>query len=109
MVKLIGLPLLFILEDDPERAIEIGLHFEGLANPFTATRYHSLVVEKETLPESLEVTAWTLDDNGQVDEIMGLRHRELPIHGVQFHPESILTEHGHDLLRNFLRAATETV
>jgi anthranilate synthase component 2 len=76
--------------------------FAGLPNPFVATRYHSLVVEKTSLPDSLEVTAWTRNDNGSVDEIMGLRHRTLPIEGVQFHPESILTEHGHDLLRNFL-------
>ena len=78
--------------------------FAGLSNPFTATRYHSLLVEKSTLPACLEVTAWTQDSDGGVDEIMGLRHRSLPIEGVQFHPESILTEHGHALLRNFLRA-----
>jgi anthranilate synthase component 2 len=76
--------------------------FAGLPNPFEATRYHSLVVERESLPECLEVTAWTLDDNGDFDEIMGLRHRTLPVEGVQFHPESILTVHGKDLLRNFL-------
>jgi anthranilate synthase component 2 len=78
--------------------------FAGLNNPFTATRYHSLVVEKSTLPQCLEVTAWTQNADGSIDEIMGLRHRALPIEGVQFHPESILTEHGRDLLRNFLRA-----
>lgn len=78
--------------------------FAGLSNPFTATRYHSLVVEKNSLPACLEVTAWTQNPDGSIDEIMGLRHRTLPIEGVQFHPESILTEHGHDLLRNFLRA-----
>ncbi|HEY7872395.1 MAG TPA: aminodeoxychorismate/anthranilate synthase component II [Rudaea sp.] len=78
--------------------------FAGLSNPFTATRYHSLVVEKSSLPACLEVTAWTQNADGGIDEIMGLRHRTLPIEGVQFHPESILTEHGHDLLRNFLRA-----
>ncbi|MBS0558200.1 MAG: aminodeoxychorismate/anthranilate synthase component II [Proteobacteria bacterium] len=78
--------------------------FAGLANPFTATRYHSLVVEKSSLPACLEVTAWTQNADGSIDEIMGLRHKTLPIEGVQFHPESILTEHGHDLLRNFLRA-----
>jgi anthranilate synthase/aminodeoxychorismate synthase-like glutamine amidotransferase len=72
--------------------------FEGLPNPFKATRYHSLVAKRDTIPDILEVTAWTTED-----EVMGLRHRELPIHGVQFHPESILSEHGHDLLRNFLR------
>ena len=76
--------------------------FAGLPVPFTATRYHSLVVERESLPDCLEVTAWTLDEQGGFDEIMGLRHRTLPVEGVQFHPESILTEHGHDLLRNFL-------
>jgi anthranilate synthase component 2 len=76
--------------------------FAGLPSPFEATRYHSLVVEKDSLPDCLEVTAWTLDEQGGFDEIMGLRHRSLPVEGVQFHPESILTEHGHDLLRNFL-------
>ena len=76
--------------------------FAGLPNPFTATRYHSLVVEKNSLPQSLEVTAWTQNAHGSIDEIMGLRHRTLAVEGVQFHPESILTEHGHDLLRNFL-------
>jgi len=76
--------------------------FKGLNNPFTATRYHSLVVDQKTLPDSLEVTAWTQDEAGNIDEIMGIRHKELDIEGVQFHPESILTEHGHDLLRNFL-------
>jgi anthranilate synthase component 2 len=76
--------------------------FNGLSNPFKATRYHSLVVEKESLPDCLEVTAWTEMPDGEFDEIMGLRHRELDVEGVQFHPESILTEHGHDLLRNFL-------
>ena len=74
--------------------------FAGLPSPFEATRYHSLVVEKDSLPDCLEVTAWTLDEQGGFDEIMGLRHRSLPVEGVQFHPESILTEHGHDLLRN---------
>jgi anthranilate synthase component 2 len=78
--------------------------FAGLANPFQATRYHSLVVEKSSLPACLEVTAWTQNADGSIDEIMGLRHKTLPIEGVQFHPESILTEHGRDLLRNFLRA-----
>jgi anthranilate synthase component 2 len=76
--------------------------FKGLKNPFTATRYHSLVIEQETLPDCLEVTAWTQDEAGSIDEIMGVRHKTLDIEGVQFHPESILTEHGHDLLRNFL-------
>ena len=73
--------------------------FKGLPNPYTATRYHSLVIERETLPDCLEITAWT--DDG---EIMGVRHKTLPIEGVQFHPESILTEHGHALLNNFLKA-----
>jgi len=77
--------------------------FRGLSNPFEATRYHSLVVERDTLPDCFEITAWTQDEQGGVDEIMGLRHREFAIEGVQFHPESILTEHGHDLLDNFLK------
>lgn len=76
--------------------------FAGLSNPFTATRYHSLVIEKDTLPECLEITAWTEQEDGRVDEIMGVRHRTLEIEGVQFHPESILSEHGHQLLKNFL-------
>jgi anthranilate synthase component 2 len=79
--------------------------FEGLPSPFRATRYHSLIVAKANLPDSLEITAWTETPDGEVDEIMGLRHKTLPIEGVQFHPESILTEHGHDMLRNFLRGA----
>lgn len=78
--------------------------FRGLGNPFEATRYHSLVIEKASLPDCLEISAWTLGEDGEVDEIMGVRHRELAVEGVQFHPESILTEHGHDLLRNFLEA-----
>jgi anthranilate synthase component 2 len=77
--------------------------FSGLQNPFEATRYHSLVIEKETIPACLEITAWTRDEEGNMDEIMGVRHREMPIQGVQFHPESILTQHGHDLLENFLK------
>ena len=76
--------------------------FAELANPFEATRYHSLVVASETMPDCLEVTAWT-EENGEIDAIMGLRHRELDVEGVQFHPESILTEHGHQLLNNFLQ------
>jgi anthranilate synthase component 2 len=76
--------------------------FRGLSQPFEATRYHSLVVARDSLPECLEVTAWTETEAGEIDEIMGLRHRELAVEGVQFHPESILTAHGHDLLRNFL-------
>jgi anthranilate synthase component 2 len=74
--------------------------FDGLPDPFEATRYHSLVLDDESFPESLEITAWTEFEGGR--EIMGLRHRELPVAGVQFHPESILTRPGHDLLRNFL-------
>lgn len=81
---------------------DIGV-FNGLSNPFTATRYHSLVIEQASLPDCLEVTAWTQDEAGNLDEIMGVRHKTLNIEGVQFHPESILTEHGHDLLRNFLQ------
>jgi anthranilate synthase component 2 len=76
--------------------------FAGLDEPFEATRYHSLVIDAERLPQNLEVTAWTLTADGERDEIMGVRHRELPIQGVQFHPESILTHHGHALLKNFL-------
>lgn len=76
--------------------------FKGLDNPFEATRYHSLVIERDTLPECLEITAWTELPDGAMDEIMGVRHRSLAIEGVQFHPESILTQHGHQLLRNFL-------
>ena len=72
--------------------------FEGLPEPFEATRYHSLVIERESIPDVLEITAWT--DDG---EVMGVRHKQLAIEGVQFHPESILTQHGHDLLRNFLK------
>ncbi|MGH8462228.1 MAG: anthranilate synthase component II [Stenotrophobium sp.] len=78
--------------------------FQNLPSPYTATRYHSLIVERESLPECLEVTAWTQNADGSLDEIMGMRHKTLPIEGVQFHPESILTEHGHALLRNFIEA-----
>ena len=83
---------------------DVGV-FKGLNNPLTATRYHSLVVKRETLPDCLEITAWTQTEDGQVDEIMGLRHKTLAVEGVQFHPESILTEQGHALLRNFLLQA----
>jgi len=76
--------------------------FAGLASPLTATRYHSLIVAKEGMPECLELTAWTETPDGTVDEIMGFRHRTLPLEGVQFHPESILSEHGHTMLRTFL-------
>jgi len=79
--------------------------FRGLENPFEATRYHSLVVARDSVPECLEITAWTEDDRGELDEIMGLCHREYAIEGVQFHPESILTRHGHQLLQNFLDRA----
>jgi len=77
--------------------------FTDLPNPFEATRYHSLIVARESLPDCLEVTAWTRTAAGGVDEIMGFRHREHAVEGVQFHPESILTQHGHDMLQNFLR------
>ena len=77
--------------------------FKGLKNPLNATRYHSLVAEKSTLPECLEVTAWTNNDSGSIEEIMGVRHKTLAIEGVQFHPESILTEHGHQMLHTFLQ------
>lgn len=80
---------------------DVGV-FHGLSNPFQATRYHSLVIEQASLPDCLEVTAWTEDDDGSIEEIMGVRHKTLDIEGVQFHPESIMTEQGHDLLRNFL-------
>ena len=77
--------------------------FETLDQGFTATRYHSLVIEKSTLPSCFEITAWCLTDDGDFEEIMGIRHKEFPIQGVQFHPESILTEHGHKLLENFIK------
>ncbi len=76
--------------------------FRGLDNPFEATRYHSLVVDRDSLPDCLEITAWTQTETGDIDKIMGLRHKTLPIEGVQFHPESILTQQGHQLLKNFL-------
>ena len=76
--------------------------FRNLAQPFTATRYHSLVIDAQQLPDCLEVTAWTENENGERGEIMGVRHKELAVEGVQFHPESILSEHGHALLKNFL-------
>lgn len=76
--------------------------FRGLPSPLEATRYHSLVVERESLPECLEISAWTEHEDGTMDEIMGVRHRELAVEGVQFHPESILTQYGHELLKNFL-------
>lgn len=82
--------------------------FANLSNPFTATRYHSLVIDRESLPDCLEVTAWTETEDGEIDEIMGVRHRDTAVSGVQFHPESILTEHGHELLNNFLQQSKET-
>lgn len=78
--------------------------FKDLSNPFEATRYHSLVIEQASVPDCLEVNAWTQNDDGSIDEIMGVRHKQLAIEGVQFHPESILTQHGHDLLSNFLES-----
>ena len=81
--------------------------FAGLPQPFEATRYHSLVLKKDSVPDCLEVTAWTEKPDGAIEEIMGVRHRSLPIEGVQFHPESILTRAGRDLLRNFLTTATQ--
>ena len=86
--------------------------FRGLSQPFEATRYHSLVIDKASLPDCFEITAWTQTEDGDLEEIMGVRHRDFaqqgkPLEGVQFHPESILTQHGHDLLRNFLEAEQE--
>ena len=77
--------------------------FEKCDNPFTATRYHSLVIEKESVPDCLEITAWTQNDAGKLDEIMGVRHKQFSVEGVQFHPESILTDFGHHLLTNFIK------
>jgi len=92
-----------IMHGKTSQVYNTGQHvFRGMVSPYTATRYHSLVIEKESLPECLEITAWTQTENGEMDEIMGVRHRELAVEGVQFHPESILTEHGHELLKNFL-------
>ena len=78
--------------------------FKDLPNPYTATRYHSLVIARESIPDCLEITAWTEDDDGDFGEIMGVKHKTLAVEGVQFHPESVLTEHGHALLDNFLKA-----
>lgn len=80
---------------------DVGI-FSHLPSPFSATRYHSLVIEQETLPECLEVTCWTQEANGEIEEIMGVRHRELAVEGVQFHPESILSQYGHEIFKNFL-------
>ena len=77
--------------------------FKGLSNPFEATRYHSLVIEQQSLPDCLEINAWTQAEDGSLDEIMGVRHCSLAVEGVQFHPESMLTEHGHDMLNNFIK------
>ena len=85
----------------PIHHADVGV-FSGLENPFEATRYHSLVIEQASLPDCLEVTAWTQRSDGGVDEIMGVRHKTLDVQGVQFHPESILTQHGHDMLKNFI-------
>jgi anthranilate synthase component 2 len=81
--------------------------FANIPNPFEATRYHSLIIEKHSLPDCLEITAWTTDAQGQVDEIMGVKHKTLPVVGVQFHPESILTQQGHTLLKHFLEMSME--
>ena len=83
--------------------------FAGLPSPFQATRYHSLVLDKDSLPDCLEITAWTQHDDGSLDEIMGIKHRSLALEGLQFHPESILTEHGHQLLDNFLKLYSNVV
>lgn len=77
--------------------------FHELPSPFTITRYHSLVIDRATLPDCLEVTAWTETGEGEIEEVMGVRHRSMAVEGVQFHPESILTEYGHDMLNNFLK------
>ena len=79
--------------------------FKGLPSPFVATRYHSLVIDRASFPEDLELTAWTEDKSGNMEEVMGVRHKSLAVEGVQFHPESILSEHGHQLLQNFLDAS----
>lgn len=76
--------------------------FSNLPNPFSATRYHSLVIDQASLPECLEVTCWTQEADGSMEEIMGIRHKTLPVEGVQFHPESILSQHGHQIFQNFL-------
>ncbi len=87
---------------------DVGL-FAGLPQGFEATRYHSLVIDRNSVPETLEVTAWTQNDDGTVEEIMGVRHKAMPIEGVQFHPESIMSEHGHQLLQNFLNLEVPAV
>lgn len=99
--KVIRAPFVMHGKTSPIHHKNIGV-FTGLKNPFQATRYHSLVIEKETIPDCLEITAWTQNEDGSMAEIMGVKHKTLAVEGVQFHPESILTEHGHDMLRNFL-------
>lgn len=101
--KVIRAPYVMHGKTSPVYHSNLGV-FKSLSNPFQATRYHSLVIEKESLPDCLEITAWTQNDDGSVAEIMGVKHKTLAVEGVQFHPESILTEHGHDMLRNFLTA-----
>ncbi len=101
--KVIRAPYVMHGKTSPVYHSNLGV-FKGLSNPFQATRYHSLVIEKESLPDCLEITAWTQNDDGSIAEIMGVKHKTLAVEGVQFHPESILTEHGHDMLRNFLTA-----
>jgi anthranilate synthase component 2 len=81
--------------------------FKALPSPYQATRYHSLVIDPASLPDCLEVTAWTEDTSGKVEAIMGVRHKSLAVEGVQFHPESVLSEHGHALLRNFLEGTRD--
>lgn len=100
--KVIRAPFVMHGKTSPIHHKNVGV-FTGLKNPFQATRYHSLVIEKETIPDCLEITAWTQNEDGSMAEIMGVKHKTLAIEGVQFHPESILTEHGHDMLRNFLQ------
>lgn len=99
--KVIRAPLVMHGKTSPVYHNNTGV-FTGLKNPFQATRYHSLVIEKETIPDCLEITAWTQHEDGSMADIMGVKHKTLAVEGVQFHPESILTEHGHDMLRNFL-------
>ena len=94
----------FSTDNLPTKCLRDTGVFKGLGARFEATRYHSLVIDQKSLPNCLEVTAWTENEDGTLDEIMGVKHKELNIEGVQFHPESILTEYGHDLLRNFLEA-----
>lgn len=99
--KVIRAPQVMHGKTSPVHHADKGV-FTGLKNPLQATRYHSLVIEKESLPDCLEITAWTQNPDGSMAEIMGVRHKTLAVEGVQFHPESILTEQGHELLRNFL-------